>query len=493
MVIRRLRDVLDKAEEATDGQLLERFRTDRDEAAFETLVLRHGPMVFGVCRRVLGNVHDAEDAFQATFLILARKPASVRKRGSLGSFLYGVAHRAALQAKRALLRRRAREASVMPRNESTHDEDTWCGLREALDEELGRLPENYRCPLVLCDLEGRTRREAARQLGLPEGTVASRLARARRLLAKRLARHGLSLSGGAVPAALAEGAASAAVPVRLVVTTVKTATLVAVGQGAGATPAALLMNEVLKVMLLTKLKFVMTAMMVAATLVTSSVVYRAAGQSAPSAPGSEVAKPRTELEALRRENALLKLNLEVVLEKVRAQEAELRAFRSGAQSGSPVEAYYRELLKGQSNVPNLLDELRRSEPAPKPGTPVVPPPKADNHLVPPQAGTPVLPPSDRWEAYYRELLKKHTDTLRLLDEYRRNQPAPKAGTPDLPPHKAEAALHTIQAMKELEAALRALRKTQAEGQQIQNLDVLEKALKYLRDLQQANDPSVAPK
>src|SRR5262249_50257311 len=141
----------------TDERLLERFTLHRDESAFAALVRRHGPMVLGVCRRVLHDEHDAEDAFQATFLVLARKSATIRKRGSLDSWLYGVAYRIALKAKSAAVRRRARErqAAKMALADPSA-ELAWRDLNPVLDEELNRLPEKYRVPLVLCYLNGKT-------------------------------------------------------------------------------------------------------------------------------------------------------------------------------------------------------------------------------------------------------------------------------------------------------------------------------------------------
>src|SRR5262249_42961899 len=143
----------------TDGQLLECFLTRRDEAAFAALVRRHGPMVLGVCRRMLHNPHDAEDAFQATFPVLGRKAATIARRELLGNWLYGVAYRTALDARAAAARRRVREKQVseMPEPEASASEDVWRDLRPLLDEELSRLPDKYRVPVVLCDLEGRTR------------------------------------------------------------------------------------------------------------------------------------------------------------------------------------------------------------------------------------------------------------------------------------------------------------------------------------------------
>ncbi len=210
-----------------DGHLLELFIQQRDEAAFEALVRHHGPMVFGVCRRVLGNTHDAEDAFQATFLVLARRAASVRPRNRVGNWLYGVAYRTAQEARRGMARRQAREAKAMPRveaSEAIHDD-----LRAILDQELASLPDKYREVIVLCDLEGEGRKEVARKLGCPEGTLASRLARARDMLAKRLTRHGLPLVAGSLVAALAQEAASASVPAALMPATVKAAIQFAAG------------------------------------------------------------------------------------------------------------------------------------------------------------------------------------------------------------------------------------------------------------------------
>ena len=225
---------------STDGCLLGQFVEQQDGTAFEALVRRHGPMVLGVCRRVVGNIHDAEDAFQATFLVLARRAASLRDRERLGSWLYGVAYRTALQARRQNARRGAREKQVLdmphppvqPRDEAGHE------LRRLLDEELSRLPDKYRLPVVLCELEGRSRKEVAGQLGLPEGTVSSRLATARKKLAARLTRRGVTLSAGGLAAVLSPQGASASVPAPLVGATVKAAVLVAAGRAvAGTVPA----------------------------------------------------------------------------------------------------------------------------------------------------------------------------------------------------------------------------------------------------------------
>jgi RNA polymerase sigma factor (sigma-70 family) len=232
----------------SDGQLLERFVALRDQSAFEALVRRHGPMVLGVCRRVLANADDAEDAFQATFLVLFRKAGSVRR--TVGNWLYGVAYRTALKARAARARRRVVEhqAAALCRPEGRGDEVRE-HLRPLLDQALCSLPDKYRAPVVLCDLEGKSRKEVAQQLGCPEGTLSGRLARARALLARRLARRGLALSGAVLAAALAEEATAAGLPPALLTSTAHLA-------AAGTLPArvALLAEGVVHAMMLAKLK-----------------------------------------------------------------------------------------------------------------------------------------------------------------------------------------------------------------------------------------------
>jgi RNA polymerase sigma factor (sigma-70 family) len=317
----------------TDGELLARFVATRDEASFAALMRRHGPMVLAVCRRLLGHVQDAEDCFQATFMVLARKAATV-KRESVSSWLYAVAYRTSLEARTINARRRMREKQVpnMPHPEVTPPESQdW---RHWLDQELNRLPQKYREVIVACDLEGRSRKEAAHLLGIAEGTLSSRLARGRRLLAQRLAPYGLSLSGAALASALCESAASAPVPAALFSSTTKAALLVAAGEFAAlSASSAILMKGVLKSMFLTKLKLMIGAVMVVMALGASGLIYRAEGQSAaPPAARWMVAenegKSASELERLRHEVELLKLNLRVVLEKMHAQEAELRTLKA---------------------------------------------------------------------------------------------------------------------------------------------------------------------
>jgi RNA polymerase sigma factor (sigma-70 family) len=241
----------------SDSELLEKYLCRRDEASFEVLVHRHGPMVLGVCRRVLGNEADSEDAFQATFLVFVRKAASIRSRNTLGNWLYGVAHNTALKAKAMNRKRRAKEqeAGQMPRPQGP---DNGQGELEALlDAELSRVPDKYRVPIVLCELEGMTVKDAALRLGLPQGTVASRLARGRDLLAKRLRKQGLTLPAGVLTLALSHGAATAGVPPSLLLTTANAAREFAVGAvtttGAVSASVAALTEGVLRAMLMKKL------------------------------------------------------------------------------------------------------------------------------------------------------------------------------------------------------------------------------------------------
>jgi RNA polymerase sigma factor (sigma-70 family) len=251
----------------TDGQLLGLFIDERDDHAFAILVTRHGPMVWGACRRLLPTP-DAEDAFQATFLVLVRKAGSVVPREMVANWLYGVAHHTALQARRSAVRRGKRQfqAPNMPEPAVT-DPDPSDDLRSLLDEELSRLPDKYRAVIVMCELEGKTRREVAGQLGVPEGTVAGRLARARAMLAKRLGRRGVSVSGAALAAVLSEGVACAA-PISLMPSTIKAASVLAAGTAATAgivsPTVAALTESVVRAMLISKLKFGAMAALVGA-------------------------------------------------------------------------------------------------------------------------------------------------------------------------------------------------------------------------------------
>ena len=243
----------------SDGQLLDRFVERREASTFETIVERYGPLVWGVCRRVLRDHHDAEDAFQATFLVLARKAASVLPREKLGNWLYGVAFQTAMKARATRAKRRVRErpAGEMTEPEAVPDERA-DELLSRLDREVARLPEKYRMPIILCELEGKTHRQAAEQLGWPVGTVSGRLSRARALLASRLSRPDTSFAVGALGVLLAHDVARAGVPPELVRCTAQAASLSTAGKavtaGVVSAEVAALTGEVLKTMLLNKLK-----------------------------------------------------------------------------------------------------------------------------------------------------------------------------------------------------------------------------------------------
>ena len=277
-----------------DAVLLEWFVTRRDEDAFTTLVQRHGPLVLGVCRRVLANEADAADVFQATFLVLARKAGSIRKRGSLGSWLHGVAYRLARKARVAHARRRAheRQVDIMPQPDP-FSAIVWRDLRPVLDEELDHLAENYRAPLVLCYLEGKTHEEAARQLGWTNGTVCGRLARGRELLRGRLTRRGLTLSTGALTTLLAREAV-AAVPASLTAAAVKVVFLVGAGQtaaGAASLKAVQMADGLIRSLLLVKVKVAAAVVLALIAVASGAAVLLHAHFSPPPAVGADEQKP----------------------------------------------------------------------------------------------------------------------------------------------------------------------------------------------------------
>jgi RNA polymerase sigma factor (sigma-70 family) len=287
-VIQHLRQALarDEARE-TDGELLARFLNQGDDSALAALVRRHAGMVWGVCRRLLPNLQDAEDAFQATFLVLVRKVSVIRDREMVANWLYGVAHQTAVRMRATAAKRRVRERQVADMPEPAVKEDLGKDLLPLLDQELSRLPDKYRSLIVLCDLEGKTRKEVSGQLGCPEGTVASRLARARALLAERLARHGLAISAGGLAVVLSRGAA-ACVPPPVLSSTITAACSLAAGKavtGLVAPRVAALTEGVLKGMLYSKLK---AALALLASLAACACLVLAAGQQpgkVPEAPG----------------------------------------------------------------------------------------------------------------------------------------------------------------------------------------------------------------
>jgi len=251
----------------SEWQLLERYLERQDEVAFEALVARHGPMVLGVCRRMLASQSDVDDAFQATFLVLVRRARQLGPRDAIGPWLYGVAARVALRARCEAARRRRFEsipvdgAALSPARPPADLE-----LAETLDQELSRLPSKYRSPIVLCYLEGQTHEEAARALKWPIGTVKGRLARARGLLRERLVRRGLAPTAAAITTSLASDA-SASVPRELLENTVTAGLKSALGQTTAqvvSTSIASLVEGALTAMLLNKIKWIGAALLVSA-------------------------------------------------------------------------------------------------------------------------------------------------------------------------------------------------------------------------------------
>ncbi len=240
-----------------DAQLLHRFASQRDESAFTTIVQRYGAMVWSLCVRRLGETPEAEDAFQATFLVLVRKAASLHGAQPLGPWLYGVAYRTALKLRGRRARQAAREAALPEQIAEDRPEPIWSDLRPILDEEIQRLPTKYRLPVLLCYLQGLSCEEAAGRLGCAKGTVFSRLSRAREILRPRLLRRGLDVSAGALAVVLAENAALRAMPsVALREITIRTSLLLAAGTASQtlSAPLAVLVEGVLRSMFLSKVK-----------------------------------------------------------------------------------------------------------------------------------------------------------------------------------------------------------------------------------------------
>jgi polysaccharide biosynthesis/export protein len=285
----------------TDEQLLAIFTTRRDEelaeVAFAALVDRHGPMVLGVCRRILRNSHDSADAFQATFLVLARRAGVVRAGETLGPWLYGVSRRVAHQLRASAARRSSREvtgaelaeaASLDPAHDRERDRDR-AELLAALDEEIARLPEKYRAAVVLCDLEGTKHDEAARRLRCPVGTVESRLSRGRTLLRARLSRRGLAPAGLVTDWIVSPDPATAAIPPTLAEATARLARQFAAGRAPAAASAAMTLTErTLRAMFMNRMKVGALGLLAAGAL--AAGVATLASSATPS-PGRDEPEP----------------------------------------------------------------------------------------------------------------------------------------------------------------------------------------------------------
>jgi RNA polymerase sigma factor (sigma-70 family) len=277
--------------EASDRELVAALAARRDDAAFEALVQRHGPMVLAVCQRVLRHMHDAEDAFQATFLVLVRKAAAIRHPDALAGWLYGVAHLTAQKARLANAKRRAAEARAAP-GPTLKGTDP-----DGLDEELCGLPEKYRVPLVLCELEGRSRTEVAGQLGIPEGTLSSRLAKGRKMLAQRLRRHGWDVTG-LLPAA-------PLLPVTLATTTIEAGRSVLAGRETSRLISArviTLSSGVMRTMFFRQIKTLTVILMVAGAIGLGGGRYAQGVFGGGSAVAADD-KPETPAEAVKRAEA----------------------------------------------------------------------------------------------------------------------------------------------------------------------------------------------
>jgi RNA polymerase sigma factor (sigma-70 family) len=266
-ILRFIRNMVDarQVRDLPDHELLQRFKSQQDQAAFQALVRRHGIMVFDVCRSVLGDNANAEDAFQASFLVLASKADSIRNKASVGSWMHGVAYRTALRARLQSATRHKHEALTPAREPSALDDLSWREARQIIHEELDGLPERYRVPLVLCFLEGATQAEAATQMKIAKSTLRVRLDQGRALLRKRLIRRGLGSSALLTVAAL-PASSSAFVSSALITTT--TVAAAAIATGGSAVPlvsakVASLIQGVTKTMFIAKLKFVTTALLLA--------------------------------------------------------------------------------------------------------------------------------------------------------------------------------------------------------------------------------------
>jgi RNA polymerase sigma factor (sigma-70 family) len=299
-VLRRLARGMDAEMlgQESDRQLVERALAQRDAAALQAIVHRHGAMVYRVCWRVLQHTQDAEDAFQATFLVLAQKLRTVRKHASLASWLHGVAHRVSVRARQQANARRRREARTSLSDTMSPDDVTWKELRSALDGTLSQLPDKWRLPLVLCYLEGRTQEEAAKRLAWSKSTLRSRLEEARDALARRLTKCGITMPAALSAVLLSDCVTSAAPPPGLVARVVEAAADVAVGKTlatAASAAVAALAEGAIKAMFMTKLKTVSVVLVAAVALAAIGIGTASfpALQARPTAQPDPVVEPKS--------------------------------------------------------------------------------------------------------------------------------------------------------------------------------------------------------
>jgi RNA polymerase sigma factor (sigma-70 family) len=284
-----------------DPELLRRFAADRDPNAFAVLVRRHGPLVWGVCRNMLAADADAEDAFQATFLALVRSAGSIRRTDALGGWLHGVAYRVAMKARRSAIRRKQRESfAAVPEPDSPVSDAAWDELQAAVHEEVCKLPDKLRMPFVLCGLQGRPQKDAAKQLGWPIGTLSARLTLARQRLLDRLARRGVPVSVAAGAAVLGATSGSAAVP-----TSIAMSALAVAGSPDSVSPVVTTLARGVTNMYLTRTKMLVAGVVVAGLLTTGvgSQLMSSADAQAPNKREAEAEQIRRALEFIKASQA----------------------------------------------------------------------------------------------------------------------------------------------------------------------------------------------
>jgi len=344
-----------------DSSLLERFVRLGDEAAFEALFARHGPMVLGVCRSLLPSVHEAEDAFAATFLIFVRKAESIGRGELLANWLYGVAHRVAVRARANAARHQARERGSVEMLAASSSDDVAARDRDRLlHEELNRLPAKLHKPLVLFYLQGKTQEDVARELDCTPGAVRGRLERGRERLRSRLASRGLVLSAGVLAGTLDSKTLAVTVPQALFASTLKTALLIAAGGSAAGTisaPVAALVEGVMHAMFMTKIKMAAVVVLVLGMLGTGAgvITYQGVHAQPPAPQKVEAAQP----DALkqRADELIAKLNRNEAVSVPDMPEDQLQSMIARLKDGNKMDS----LLKEQYQAARREADVRWQE------------------------------------------------------------------------------------------------------------------------------------
>jgi RNA polymerase sigma factor (sigma-70 family) len=359
----------------SDAELLGRFCLARDPEAFARLVKRHGPVVLGICRRMLGREQDAEGVFQATFLVLARRAAGIRKREAIGSWLHGVATRLSLRARAEAWRREHRRQPLrdMPMQDPLPD-FVWRDLRPVLDEEIARLPSPFRQAFILCQLQGKTHEQAAKELGCPVGTVLSRLTRARKRLRVRLTRRGITLPAGVLAAALASRVRAGPVPSTYLEPVLRAAQGFATGNltvaEAVSASAILLAEGVLKAMFLQRVRWVAGILLLAGLL--GTVAYSQQGADSGTRKEKEPSKKGQALDFVRQtrdrpfsdpDKEAMRIANKLLQEEIEDEKAKLDALQKKlerlSKSGIKVPQEDEETTQLKRENRHLNAELRR--------------------------------------------------------------------------------------------------------------------------------------